>query len=161
MTAGLGMIVVVFQTVEFCDSSMQDKPERRVSYAQASQVELERITLQMDDLEKAEYDIQQEIGSLEEQLHELNQQNEEITQMISQSLTPKSVQLRDMLESYKRIVQIKQELSTVDAISTDLNTDAFDREMEEESVSLTFKPMEHIDMDRWKQWKPIKGGHWS
>ena len=136
----------------FCDSSMQDKPERRVSYAQASQVELERITLQMDDLEKAEYDIQQEIGSLEEQLHELNQQNEEITQMISQSLTPKSVQLRDMLESYKRIVQIKQELSTVDAISTDLNTDAFDREMEEESVSLTFKPMEHIDMDRWKQW---------
>ena len=82
----------------------------------------------------------------------MNQQNEEITQMISQSLTPKSVQLRDMLESYKRIVQIKQELSTVDAISTDLNTDAFDREMEEESVSLTFKPMEHIDMDRWKQW---------
>ena len=136
----------------FCDSSMQDKPERRVSYAQASQAELERITLQMDDLEKAEYDIQQEISSLEEQLHELNQQNEEITQMISQSLTPKSVQLRDMLESYKRIVQIKQELSTVDAISTDLNTDAFDREMEEESVSLAFKPMEHIDMDRWKQW---------
>ena len=108
------------------DSPRYGKDNRVLGDAQASQVELERITLQMDDLEKAEYDIQQEISSLEEQLHELNQKNEEITQMISQSLTPKSVQLRDMLESYKRIVQIKQELSTVDDISTDLNTDIID-----------------------------------
>ena len=57
-----------------------------------------------------------------------------------------------MLESYKRIVQIKNELSAVDAISTDLNSDAFDREMDDEREKLVFHPMERIDMERWKQW---------
>ena len=31
----------------FCDSSMQNKPEQRIAYAQASQVELNRITMQL------------------------------------------------------------------------------------------------------------------
>lgn len=136
----------------FCDSSMQDKREQRIAYAQASQVELDRITMQLDDLKEAEKDIQQEIHVLEAQLQELNKQNNEITIMISRGLKPKAAQLREMLESYKRIVQIKHELSAVDAMSVDLNSDAFEREMEEESEKVVFKPMEHIDMDRWKQW---------
>lgn len=136
----------------FCDSSMQDKPEQRIAYAQASQVELDRITMQLDDLKEAEKDIQQEIRVLEAQLQELNKQNNEITIMISSGLKPKAAQLRDMLESYKRIVQIKHELSAVNTLSTDLNTDAFEREMEEEGEKVVFKPMDHIDMERWKQW---------
>lgn len=136
----------------FCDSSMQDKQEQRIAYAQASQVELDRITMQLDDLKEAEKDIQQEICVLEAQLQELNRQNNEITIMISRGLKPKAGQLRDMLESYKRIVQIKHELSAVDAMSVDLNSDAFEREMEEEGEKVVFKPMEHIDMERWKQW---------
>ena len=44
----------------FCDSSMQNKPEQRIAYAQASQVELNRITMQLGDLKEAEKDIQQE-----------------------------------------------------------------------------------------------------
>lgn len=136
----------------FCDSSMQDKPEQRIAYAQASQIELDRITMQLDDLKEAEKDIQQEIRVLEAQLQELNRQNNEITIMISRGLKPKAAQLRDMLESYKRIVQIKHELSAVDAMSVDLNSDAFEREMEEEGEKVVFKPMDHIDMERWKQW---------
>lgn len=136
----------------FCESSMQDKPEQRIAYAQASQAELDRIVLQMDDLKAAEKDIQQDILALEAQLQELNRQNTEITQMISRGLKPKAAQLRDMLESYKRIVQIKHELSAVDAMSIDLNSDAFQREMEDECDRPTFHPMEHIDMERWKQW---------
>lgn len=136
----------------FCDSSMQDKPDQRIAYAQASQVELDRIMMQLGDLKEAEKDIQQEIRVLEAQLQELNKQNSEITLMISRGLKPKAAQLRDMLESYKRIVQIKNELSAVDAISTDLNSDAFDREMDDEREKLVFHPMERIDMERWKQW---------
>ncbi len=136
----------------FCDSSMQDKPKQRIAYAQASQVELDRITMQLDDLKEAEKDIQQEIRVLEAQLQELNKQNNEITIMISRGLKPKAAQLREMLESYKRIVQIKHELSAVNTLSTDLNTDAFEREMEEEGEKVVFKPMDHIDMERWKQW---------
>lgn len=136
----------------FCDSSMQDKPEQRIAYAQASRVELDRIVLQLDDLKEAEKDIQQEICVLEAQLQELNRQNNEITLMISRGLKPKAARLRDMLESYKRVVQIQHELSAVDALSVDLNSDVFEREMENESENLVFHPMEYIDMDRWKLW---------
>lgn len=136
----------------FCDSSMQDKPEQRIAYAQASRVELDRIVLQLDDLKEAEKDIQQEIRVLESQLQELNRQNNEITLMISRGLKPKAARLRDMLESYKRVVQIQHELSAVDALSVDLNSDVFEREMENESENLVFHPMEYIDMDRWKLW---------
>lgn len=136
----------------FCDSSMQDKPEQRIAYAQASRVELDRIVLQLDDLKEAEKDIQQEIRVLEAQLQELNRQNNEITLMISRGLKPKAAKLRNMLESYKRVVQIQHELSAVDALSVDLNSDVFEREMENESGNLVFHPMEYIDMDRWKQW---------
>lgn len=136
----------------FCDSSMQDKPEQRIAYAQASRVELDRIVLQLDDLKEAEKDIQQEIRVLEAQLQELNRQNNEITLMISRGLKPKAARLRDMLESYKRVVQIQHELSAVDALSVDLNSDVFEREMENESENLVFHPMEYIDMDRWKLW---------
>ncbi len=136
----------------FCDSSMQDKSEQRIAYAKASQVELDRIVMQLDDLKEAEKDIQQEIYSLEAQLQELNKQNNEITLMISKILKPKATQLRDMLESYKRIVHIKHELSAVDEISVGLNSDAFEREKDEGSEKAVFHPMEHIDMERWKQW---------
>ena len=34
----------------------------------------------------------------------------------------------------------------------DMNTDAFARESEEDSESPRFEPMQHIDMNRWKQW---------
>ena len=136
----------------FCDSSMQNKPEQRIAYAQASQVELNRITMQLGDLKEAEKDIQQEICALEAQLQELNRQNNEITQMISRVLKPKSAQLRVMMESYKRIVQIKREMSAVDAMSVVLNADAFNREMEKEGEKVVFHPMEHIDMNWWKKW---------
>ena len=136
----------------FCDSSMQDKPEQRIAYAQASRVELDRIVLQLDDLKEAEKDIQQEIRALDAQLQELNRQNSEITLMISRGLKPKAAKLRDMLESYKRVVQIQHELSAVDAMSVDLNSDVFEREMEDESDNIVFHPMENIDMDCWRQW---------
>lgn len=139
----------------FCDHSMQDKPEQRTAYAQASQAELDRITLQLDDLKEAERDIQQEICGLEAQLQEMEHRNAEITQMISRGLKPKATQLRNMLESYKRTVQIRHELSAVDAMSVDLNADVFQREMEGESERPKFYPMEHIDMDRWRQWSDI------
>ena len=52
-----------------------------------------------------------------------------------------------MMESYKRIVQIKREMSAVDAMSVVLNADAFNREMEKEGEKVVFHPMEHIDMN--------------
>ena len=136
----------------FCDSSMQDKPEQRLSYTDASKAELDRISMQLKDLKEAEKDIEKETGALEAQLEELHQQNDEITQMISSSLRPKAKQLQGLLHSFKRIVQIKHELSAVDALSMDMNTDAFARESEEDSESPRFEPMQHIDMNRWKQW---------
>ncbi len=136
----------------FCDGEMKEQSKQRVAYSQASQVELDRIIQQLDDLKAAQNDIQAEIQTLEAQLQKLNRENDELTQMISRGLKPKASQLRELLESYKRIVQIKRELSAVDSMSVDLNTDAFEREQEDDGEKLKFDPMKHIDKERWKQW---------
>lgn len=136
----------------FCDNSMQNKTEQHIAYTQAAQAELNRIVAQLDDLKEAEKDISQEIQSLERRLQELNNRNNEITQMISRGLKPKVAQLRNILESYKRIVNIKHELSAMDAMSSGLSADAFDRESEDENENPIFRPMEHFGMSHWKRW---------
>jgi hypothetical protein len=136
----------------FCESEMDEKSPKRISYSAASEKELDRITLQLQDLKAAEKDLKEEITTLEDLLRTLNEQNKDILQSISRGLKPKAEQLREMLESYKRIVRIKNELSAVEALSVDLNTDAFNREQIEESDTPKFNIMDHIDMERWKQW---------
>ena len=136
----------------FCDSFVSKKSEQRIVYAQAAKVELERIIIQLENLKEAEKDITLEIRTLEAQLKELKQHHSEILQMISNALNPKAAQLRGMLESYKRIIYIKRELSAVDTMSGELDADVFEREMEEESEKVKFLPMKHIDMTHWKQW---------
>lgn len=136
----------------FCESSMTNKPQQRVSYTEASKIELERVGLQLQDLQEADKDLAKEINLRQEQLRVLNEQNNQLTQQISRGLKPKAIHLQDLIDSYKRIVQIKNELSAVDAMSVDLNTDAFNQEQQGDNDTPKFKAMAHMDMKRWKQW---------
>lgn len=139
----------------FCESKMDENTQPRISYSQSAQAELDRITMQIEDLKEAEKDIKKEIESLEKRLEELKQKNSEVTEKITHGLKPKVAQLRGILDSYKRVVLLKQELSAVDTIASDFGEDANTRENEEDGTVPKFNAMKHFDAESWKLWNDI------
>lgn len=135
----------------FCDNDIQAQQQKRDSYIEASAAELERVTLQLQDLQEAEKDVNTEIIALERQIAELNTRNDQITRLINKQLKPRAAELKTAVASYKRIIEMRQEVYALEAMSTELNTDVFDREMEEDGDALTFEPRKLLDKDAWKK----------
>ncbi len=135
----------------FCDSDIQEQQDKRTSYIEASSAELERVTLQLQDLKEASKDIDDEISSLEKQIAELNGRNDRVTRLISSQLKPRAAELKSMVVVYKRVLQTQQEIYALDAMSTELNTDVFDREMNDEEEILKFEPKKLLEREGWKK----------
>lgn len=134
----------------FCDHEMEKDNEVVESYAEASDAELTRIELQMGDLKEATSGIDSKIHTMENEIASLNQRHEEITLVINRELRPQASGLRDRLEAYKRILEAQRELYAIDAMATELNTDAFEKENGEESTKYKFDGRSIIDKDVWK-----------
>lgn len=134
----------------FCDSEIKDQQPRRDSYIEASGAELERVKLQLQDLREAEKDVNSEIKTLEGQIAELNVRNNQITQLINKQLKPRAAELKSTVESYKRIIQMRQDVYALETMSTELNTDVFNHEMEEDGDAPSFNPRQLLNKDTWK-----------
>lgn len=135
----------------FCDNDIKTQQQKRASYIEASSAELDRVTLQLQDLQEAEKDINGEIKDLESQISELNARNDQITRLINMQLKPRASELKHIVASYKRIIEMRQEVYALEAMSMELNTDVFNREMEEDGDALTFEPRKLLDKDAWKK----------
>lgn len=134
----------------FCDNDIKEQQPKRDSYIETSGAELERVTLQLQDLQEAEKDVNAEIKDLEHQIAELNARNDQITRLINKQLKPRAAELKNTVASYKRIVELRQEVYALEAMSTELNTDVFNREMEEDGDSMTFDPRQLLNKTAWK-----------
>lgn len=77
---------------------------------------------------------------MESQIAELNARNDQIPRLINKQLKLRATELKNTVASYKRIVEMRQEVYALEAMSTELNTDVFNREMEEDGDALTFDP---------------------
>lgn len=135
----------------FCDNGMENRQQKRDSYIEASGAELERVTLQLQDLQAAEKDVNDEIVTLEKQISELNARNDQITSLINKQLKPRAAELKSTVTSYRRIVEMRQSVYALETMSTELSADAFDRESEEDDEAQTFEPKKLLDRDNWKQ----------
>lgn len=146
-TAGVHRLV----KCPFCDNNMENRQQKRDSYIEASGAELERITLQLQDLQAAEKDVNDEIVALEKQIAELNARNDQITALINKQLKPRSAELKSTVASYRRIMEMRQSVYALEAMSTELSSDAFDRESEEDGEAQTLDPKKLLDRDIWKR----------
>ena len=83
-------------------------------------------------------------------MQEIDDQIAEITNSINGELKPRAAELRQSVEAYKEILRAKQEIYAIDAMATELNTDVFEKENEEDGESAKFKGRELINKDTWK-----------
>lgn len=135
----------------FCEHDMEDKSQTRVSYVESASAELQRINLQMDDLRGAETDIQAEIVYLEQQIQALNEENDSVTEIVNRTLRPRMIELRQTVESYKRILETRQELFAIARMATELDTDASLNKPDEEEYRDKFSARDMFTSEDWKK----------
>mgnify|MGYP004652390165 CR=1 FL=1 len=135
----------------FCEHDMEDTSQSRVSYIESASAELQRIKLQMEDLRGAETDIQLEIDGLEQQIRALNAENDSVTEIINRILRPRMAELRQTVESYKRILEARQELFAIARMATELDTDASLNKPDEGEGQDKFSARDMFTSEDWKK----------
>lgn len=135
----------------FCDHDMEDRSQQRVSYVESASAELQRINLQMEDLRGAETDIQVEIADLENQIQALNEENDSVMGIVNQTLRPRMNELRQTIESYKQILEARQELFAISRMATELDTDASLNQPDEEEGRDKFSARDMFADEDWKK----------
>lgn len=134
----------------FCGHDMDAEEEDRSAYVESAKAELARIKLQLGDLEITESDTKREIKELEDKLKELNAKNNSITKLLNQELRPHASELRAAVAEYCRILQLRQKLQSISYMSTELGTDVFTKENEDDETATKFDAKKQFDKDIWK-----------
>ena len=135
----------------FCGHNMDAQQQDRISYDETARTDLARIKLQLDDLKATETDTEREIKNLEAKLKTLNEQNGKITQLLNQKLRPRAAELRDAVLEYRQIQQIRQQIQSIEYMSTELGVDVFAKENEEDEKVQKFDAKKVFDREIWKQ----------
>ena len=135
----------------FCGHEMEAEEEDRTTYVESARAELARIRLQLGDLEATETDTKQEIKNLEISLKDLNVQNNSITNLLNQDLRPHVAELRRVVAEYRRIQELRKQLDSIAYMSSELGTDVFEKENEEDETATKFDAKKSFDKDIWKE----------
>jgi len=135
----------------FCGHEMEADEEDRTTYVESARAELARIRLQMGDLEATEADTKQEIRGLEISLKDLNAQNSSITNLLNQDLRPHVAELRRAVAEYRRIQELRKQLDSIAYMSSELGTDVFEKENEEDETATKFDAKKSFDKEIWKE----------
>lgn len=117
----------------FCDGTIAS-PDKQLKYLKASQSELSRLVIQLNDLKDAEKNLLQDKENLEIRLKMMNNKRANIEQLIENELTPKLTKLNEQLESYKETIQVKNEANIIKQLEKDLIEDLKETVIEEEVI---------------------------
>lgn len=134
----------------FCGHEMEVEEEDHTTYVESAKAELARIRLQLGDLEATESDTRREIKEIEDSLKRLNAQNDSITKLLNNELRPHAAELRAAVAEYRRIQQVRQRLQSIAYMSSELGTDVFEKENEEDETAKKFDAKENFDKGIWK-----------
>lgn len=139
----------------FCGSEMKRDENETKSYIAASESEMQSVTEQLEDLKLVEKDIQKQIDELEGKISQLNEENAGIIQQINVQLQPKAQELVGALNAYKRIIEIKKELSAISILSFDLGSDALEKEAEDDGPAPVYDPKPYLVNAGWQDWSDL------
>lgn len=102
----------------FCNGQLQKEKEE--SCVEAAKVEVERIVPQINDLDDAMSDLQEELDALKMNRLDLEKQRQGIENVINTELNPMVEELRNTLEEYSQKLKRHQERETYSNVIEDM-----------------------------------------
>jgi chromosome segregation ATPase len=90
------------QTCPFCEGKLPVRNKK--TYIESAQAELNRIMVQINDLEEAAKDLQNEKAEIEKSLNELQSKKDQIESNIEKELQPKADALKQSIDEYRAYI---------------------------------------------------------
>lgn len=115
----------------FCEHEITKERDRR-SYIDSSKAELKKTQARLEDLTSAESETANYISELEGTIAGLQKERMELATLINSEYRPKSLELHDALRSYRRVIELRQEIGLMEGQLAVLSHDIDDTENEDE-----------------------------
>ncbi len=129
-----------------CDGKVEHR--KKATYVNASKAELTRIIAQLEGLNSAYNNVQQEKTDIEEKLDQLRTERDNIDKIIREELQPKSAELEASISALKTYIRLSEEMRVVVTYARDWETDIDSIENDEENeTSLVYRPKEYFDSE--------------
>ena len=126
-----------------CDSELTEEEQ---AHHHDTKEEINIINAKLLDLREVINEVVDDKIQLEKQLDELKVENDTILAVIRNSLEPQAMELKERLNDYRVVVQMRHEISVIKALSDGMNADLGSIEQDDES-ELRFKPKEHFSSE--------------
>lgn len=130
-------------TCPFCDGKID--PRKEESYVEASQAELTKIRMKLEDLQLADNDLVTKQSTINQRIAELSAERSGVEDLINSKLKPKVATIRRALVGYRYAIEIRKETSVIGDMEGKLQQDLFRTMTEEESADSDFKIKSHYD----------------
>jgi hypothetical protein len=128
----------------FCENEIPEREQQ--NYVEAAQAELDRIRLQTEDLAEAETDIIAERLALEKKVVALNKEKSNLEMFINNELKPKSAELKQTLDEYRKAIELKNTTLVVSDLAKNMQNDLYEEAVDDEDVH-EFKIKNHFDRE--------------
>jgi len=129
----------------FCDSDFQ--AHKDTSYIEAVRAELEHIRTHLEELSKAERDINQKREVILEEIRSLEEQRKHIDETIHGELKPYATSLKERLGRYKRAVELEKEIETIQLEERNLSKELAEREAQPDDEVQKFNITEDYERE--------------
>lgn len=125
----------------FCGADME--PQKRTSYAEAAQAELQRILPQLNDVMDAEKDIDQEIGEYSKRIEECHEESNRLAQLINNDLQPMIKELQNQIDMLQESVDSTSQQDIIEKIEKHM-TEPSKKEGDDTDEQAAFKAQDNF-----------------
>ena len=140
----------------FCDHDITNH-KKRESFIASSREELTAVQSQLIELAKTQKDTDDDIVKLEEKLRGLNAHNESVQRLINGSLKPHAAELKEILATYRRVIELKRQMLSFDEFAEDIKRDS-ENQAETEEKAKNFNPRTVLNKDDlWRNYSQFFG----
>lgn len=128
----------------FCGADME--PQKRTSYAEAAQAELQRILPQLNDVMDAEKDIDQEIGEYNKRIEECHEESNKLAQLINNDLQPMIQELQNQIDMLQESVDSTSQQDIIEKIEKHM-TEPSKKEGDDTDDQAAFKAQDNFTVE--------------
>ncbi len=147
--------ITVTARCPFCNGELQKKEE--TSCIEAAKVELEKIILQLYDVDDAETEISFEQEELSTKAQNLSEERKEIEMIVNMELRPRIESLRNDLANYRHSIETNSQHTAIERFERNIAEDLFEIESADEELGLKYKPREYFDEGFRKEFNTLLG----
>lgn len=130
-------------TCPFCEGKIDAQKEE--SYTEASQAELTKIRLLLEDLQLADNDLAAKQVGINQRIAELSTERLGVEDLLNSQLKPKVAIIKQALVGYRYAIEIRKETSVIGDMECNIQQALFKAMTEQEPIDSDFKIKSHYD----------------